>query len=142
MRSLWKKMFFVHMSKNFTISGKLTLYPDHFEKVVFGPYLRKYQNSIKRCFSLDWKKSNKDNILWSHVKNHFYSKMCFSLITFNNHHNLHNINYTRKKTVFCDHMWKFNFIRKTFFAHNSLKINFTRKTTMFCGHMLKIICRS
>ena len=49
-RHLWKNSF---LSKNSHIPRKITLLWDYFEKIVFIPYFRKYQNSRKMYFSLD-----------------------------------------------------------------------------------------
>ena len=45
-----KILFCVHMSKNISISSKITLFWDHCEKFFFCQYIRKYQYFEKRSF--------------------------------------------------------------------------------------------
>ena len=50
---IWKKSFFAHMPKNVNISKKRFFFWDNFEKIVFWPYIRKYQHfEEKKIFLL------------------------------------------------------------------------------------------
>ena len=61
------------MSKNISISSKIKLYWDHFEKVVFRPYIRKYEHFEKK------------GVVWHHLYKSFFA------------HITKNINISRKK---------------------------------------------
>ena len=45
---LWKNCFFANMSKKIKISREITLFWDHFEKVVVCSFIRKYQHFEKK----------------------------------------------------------------------------------------------
>ena len=134
LRSLLKILFFAYISENINISGKNKLFRDHLRKIVFFPYIRKYQNS-KKTFREKWtyfeitlKKSFLPifSKIWTYLRKRRFLRSFW------------------KKIIFCRYLCKYqHFVVKhvfyMFFVHKSVNIYISRKKQVFILFLLLLL---